>query len=191
MPVRARPCRRRTPPAPQPVRQRRRRQIDRHRDDGNSIGSVQSRAAPSSLKQRANPSHADRASRGTLRKPPFAVFNPDRTRPSTALDGTELDAPFRRSLFLRNRFLARITVTTRRHDRRAARRRRDACRPPNWIWTQPKSQPMSFAKLERAPRTCADEPAASAATTAMTPPPLRLEFNRAGPGLAWRLVVSA
>jgi hypothetical protein len=43
------------------------------------------------------------------------------------LDGTELDAPFRRSLFLRNRFLARITVTTRGHARH------DFCRLPNWI----------------------------------------------------------
>jgi hypothetical protein len=65
------------------------------------------------FKQRANPSHSDRASRTTLRKSPFAVFNPDRSRLSLSLDRTEIGVPFRRSLLLRNKVAARITVTKR------------------------------------------------------------------------------
>jgi len=91
-------------------------------------------AALASLKARANPSRSDRASRRTLRKLAFAVFNPDRTRPSTALDGTELDAPFRRSLFLRNRFLARIKVTTRWQDAEHKHDLEAFCGGPGLAW---------------------------------------------------------
>jgi hypothetical protein len=43
-----------------------------------------------------------RGARATLRKLSFVVFNPDRTPPRAALDGTEIGALFRRSWRLRN-----------------------------------------------------------------------------------------
>ena len=52
------------------------------RSELNSLGAIT--CSPPSLKARENPSRSDRASRRTLRKLPFAVFNPDRTHPGCA-----------------------------------------------------------------------------------------------------------